>query len=304
MRSLAKLSRPVQGFRPRVLIVATLSALAVLAGGSTAARAGYDVSGNSSGVAISSNLSLLGLVNANVAVNQVAGTAPNPYSTTLSPSVGANISAGVVGLNTLLQGTTGLLTSTAASSIDGVSTSGSASGSTVINNLNLNVLASSLPLVNALVTVKATTLTTNSSVTGTYGALSPTGAFTFSGLEIDVLGVNVTALIEASAGASVDIASVAGLSIGLNVVSSTGDGISTSSVTTDNLIVSFNNASALGVALNGSLIIGQSQAFIQAAPGTAVPEPSSLAMMGLGLLLTGGFGYRARRRQRPLMMVA
>jgi hypothetical protein len=280
------------------------SALTLASGSFNETQAGY-LTGQSGGVAVSSNLSIASLATANVSVNPESGSAPSPYNLSLTNSLGATISAGaynlpVVGTSeVLLSGNTGLLNTSADSNISGGITSGTATSSTTIDNLNLNVLNT---LVTPVLNITATTLTTSSSVSGTYGALTANGNPSFLGLTITVLGVNVTGLVEASAGALVNISGLAGLRIGIDLATYSGDGVASQGVVTDNIVVDFNNAVTLGGTINGQLTIGESQASMTASP---VPEPASIAMMGLGLLLVAAAGayQRSQRERSPLNLV-
>ena len=295
MRIAMRFGRLSGGFRLGSLVLLVLGVVSTM-GRDGQARAGYVVSGQSGGVAISSNLSVTSLATANVSINSQQGSSPSPYNTTLANNAGATISAGAYNLpvlgtpEVLLSGTTGLLSSTVTSNIDGLSGSGFASGATTINNLNLKVLGT---LGVPVVTITATTLTTTSTASGTFGALNSIGMPSFVGLSIFVLGVDVTALVQASDGILVNIAGLAGLQIGIDVKTFSGNGITSSGVLTDNIVVQFNNAVTLGGTLNGQLRIGESFASISASP---VPEPSSVVMMGAGLLLTGAVGLKRGRR--------
>ena len=126
--------------------------------------------------------------------------------------------------------------------------------------------------------------------------MTPTGTPSFTGLSISVLGIDVTALIEASAGVMVNVSSLTGLSIGIDLVTTSGDGITTRGVVTENIAVHFNNVSTLGGVINGDLVIGQSQASMLTA--SSVPEPSSMALMGSGAVFLFGAALRQRARKR------
>jgi hypothetical protein len=292
----------VQTFRSVSLATMTLAFVVAIAPTSTnQACAGFIVSGQSRGVAVSSELTIATLASANVSVNPLQGNAPATYNQSLTNNLGATISAGAYNLpvlgthEVLLSGSTGFLNTTAASNINGSSANGSASSSTTIDNLNLNVLGTlSVPVLS----INATTLTTNSSASGAFGSLTATGTPSFVGLSIAVLGIDVTALVEASAGVLVDVSGVTGLTglkIGIDVVTASGDGIATKGVVTDNIIVQFTNVSTLGGTINGQLTIGESQASIVA---SAVPEPASVVMMGIGLIVVGAAGACRRKQKR------
>ncbi len=299
MRSVAGTSRFVQRSRHDSFVAATLTVVAILVVTTSGARAGYDVSGTSSGVAVSSNLSVLSVVTANVSLNALSGTAPNAYNSNIStPS--ATISSGTFLTGTLLTGSTGLLTTNVSSTVDGIGSAESTNGATTVNNLNVNVLST-------LVQIQATTLTSSSTVSGGYGALAASDSTGFSGLGIKVLGVDITSYIEASAGAEVDVSTLgipalsalANLKIGLDVSTTTGNGTTSATVKTDNIIVDLTGVTYSLLALGGTLEIGQSQASMTSAFGT-VPEPSSIAMTGLGIGLIGVFGARRGLRNRRI----
>jgi hypothetical protein len=301
MCKVSGLGRYVQRFRlPRLALAWLVTAVAALSWGGQKAQAGFVVSGQSSALAISSNLTIGPLATATLSVNSEQQSAPAAYNLSSTNTLGAMVSAGAYNLpifgtpEVLVSGSTGFLHSAIASTVDGFANTASASGATTVDNLNLKVLSTlDIPVVS----ISATALTTSSSVSGTYGSLTASGTPTFVGLAIDVLGIDVTALVEASAGVVVDIAGLTGVSIGIDVVTTGGDGITTRSVTTDNIVVNFDNALTLGGTINGSLVIGQSQASLLASP---VPEPASVAMMGLGLFMAGAVGFRRSRIRRDL----
>jgi hypothetical protein len=307
MKIVSALGRCAQRFRKFPVGFATLAmAIGATSIMGSRAEAGI-VAGQSNGVAISSNLTLTPIigatVTANLSVASLSDSAPTPYTTSTSTS--GSFSAGTVGLGSLVAGSTSAITTSVNSNITGSLTSGSAAGLTTIDNLSLSILGG---LVIPELSIGATTLTTDTTAAGTYGALVGGASPAILGLSVDVLGLNITS--DLTAGALVEVASlshlvglsalaaITGLEIGIDVSSTTGNGTSSVSETSDNIILMFTNVGTLDGNLNGTIEIGQSFASIEA---TAVPEPASVAMLGLGLLFAGTVGARRiRKGQRPL----
>jgi hypothetical protein len=273
--------------------------------GAPSSRAVADVvtSGSSlaDGLSVSLNLQLLGIlgganVTATIApVALVQGAAPNPYN---SPLTVASLSAtaGTFLLGNTANVTTGIITTDATSSVDGTSGVKSASGSAVVNNLNLGVL-SGLVGGLSLLSLTADTITANATVTGNYGSLgigAGTGA-TLTNPVLSILGVSVSIPGTIPPNTSLNVSSIlGGISIILNEQITSGNGVGGFMLTTNAIDIKFTNVGVSGIGtLNGQILIDHTTAQL-----SAVPEPSSMA------LVFAGAGVLAVARVRSLRRMA
>lgn len=277
--------------------------------GTGTASADLVTAGESNAFGVSSGLSLTllnsSLVTANVAgTPSASGTAPAPYNTTNTGTLSGNVGLFALGTSSLLNTSTGLMTATASSNVDGLPGTRIASASDTINTLSLGVVntlnaLTQQPLTSFL-NVSATTIDSSSSVSGNFAAFSALGSAPIENLKIAVQGVTVLDLtgqgvVNFAPNTAVTLVTpIAGLSIVLNEQIPAGNGAETRGMTTNAIDIRFNNVGVSGVGtLNGSILIGHSEAQL-----TAVPEPASLALCGIGLgLVFATYSRRALSRR-------
>jgi len=257
---------------------------------------------SSSAYGISANLSVLGLVNANLGpVGAVAGSAPPAYDKSGSVvSVNQNLSLLATGLlNAGEHIGTGLVTTTASSPYPAIA---SGNASATIDGLSTALTTQVLLApVLTLLGVSANTIQSTSGVSAA-GGLNAFGTSTIEGLTVTGLSLG---LLRIDGGLFINpdpntvLVDILGLRIVLNEQVLGGNGVTDLSLATNALHISFDNF-ALGTGLlSGDVIVGHSQAAITdyVAP---VPEPATWAMM------IGGFGLIgvSLRRRRPIRVAA
>jgi hypothetical protein len=279
------------GRRAKLNTLAFSLGLAALAIGASPAGAVTTISSSAYGLGV--DLSILTLVDVGVGPTAVyGGTAPIAYGG--SQSV-ASVNASVGLLIAALSVNTGLLKASASSPFTPTPT-GTATG-------EVDGLGSGLALLvgGTVLDISADTIKSTSSVSGA-GALDATGATTLENLKITGLsalgGTDVDLSGTVTPVANDVVFNSNGLEIELNQQTHTGaNGPASSSdgMTTNALVIDFKNFLLGGDLLNGSFIVGHSQADIEGSPVGAVPEPAAWIEMlaGVGLL-----GFVARRRRR------
>lgn len=271
---------------------ATLAAKETHAGVILATGTGYNVS-------VNLNLKLASTLDVNASVGPTSySSVTAPPSFTASDSLASlSVTAGSIPLGTLLDLSSGLLTSSATSDVDGLGLIGTTSAQASVAGLSLDVL--DFLLAPTVLSIGAEAITSTASVTGGYGSLTGVGSTVFADLSISLLGTNVATINgSVAANTGIDVSSIlGGVSIFLNEQVATGDGISSLGFTTNAIRIAFSNVGITGVGvLNGDLIISHAEAQQFATPTAAVPEPSSLAMCGTAGLL-GLAGWHRRRRR-------
>jgi hypothetical protein len=270
---------------------------------SLSASADVVTSGSSEAYGLSVNLDLtllpiLGGVDVKALIGPIApvtGTAPNTYNSTQTVA-SLNASGGTVLTGSLANALTGIITTDAASTVDGTAGSKSASGTAVVNNLNLGVLGG-LVGGNSLLGLTATTITANSTVTGHFGALGadPSSGATITNLALSILGTSVTIPATIAPNTTLNVNTIlGGVSIILDEQIISGNGTSGFMLTTNAIDIHFLNVGVSGLGtLNGQIVIDHTEAQLSA---SAVPEPTSLALVFAGAGVLGLVRIRKLRR--------
>ncbi len=259
------------------------------------------VSGSAQGYGVSSELSAFG---GNLGIS----VPPTPNGASVSSAPPASASDSVLGLevsdshstglpptNYALGLSTGLLSAEAASDVDGGTGARHSEASALVNDLGFGV--GTLNLLNVLtatvVDLSAATLSSNASVSGEAGSFVASGSaslenayLSVAGLSLLGLGVNdTTGALVANPSPNLIILDALGITVTLNrqIVDCL---FASCSISVDALVVEFTDFVFGGSLLNGDLVIGHSQASLNASP---VPLPAAAWLFGSGLMvmLTG-----------------
>jgi hypothetical protein len=226
----------------------------------------------------------------------VGSTAPAPYSLTNSTATVTGDVIGVAGINATL------LKVNASSTVDGLPGSMTAIGSSAVTGLSALVG----PLGNLLsISSGSDVITETSTASGTFGSLTATGNLTIVGssdVVIDVLGVAAVTLHAGQVIAPNTTVALTGILTGLGSITlneQTLDG-QTNGTTYAGITSSFldlNLSPAISTILvhdsaGIDIVVDHTHASLTA---SAVPEPSSLVLAGLGtLIFLGTFFMRHR----------
>ena len=273
--------QPIIRLIPAVILLASAAALPCQA---------VVTLGTSSGMGIDIGISALSVADFDVGpLGTSSGSAPAPYST--GNSVATVNASAVLGNVAATDDGDGAINTSVSSNVNGTGGSRTATGSSTINGLTINLVEG--VVTDDLLNITSTTLGSTSASTGDIGALGSLGTSVFQDLNITVGGTAVYVDLDVSPAPNtilVNAGGVVGLTIVLNEQFATGDGINATGMTTNALHVYLNGVNFNGVsAITGDIVVGQSTSTLQ-----AVPEPATATM---GLLL-GALALGRRRRGR------
>jgi hypothetical protein len=224
-------------------------------------------------------------------LEQISRTAPPDYNysaSTTPTSVNIQVPNPGGGLVSV-QGS--LLTNSVETNVDGGSGVRTTSAeSSLVDGASINILGGSI------VSLSLTSISQTAWVTGqTIGDSTAGGALSLLGLNLSVLGNSIVSNLNLSntAGNVVINTGIAGLTLTLNEHIPTTT-MNSMGIEANAIHLHFNSV-AFGLAsLTGDLIVGHTFAQ-QNYNANAVPEPASVAMMGLGVVGAGLAGLRRRK---------
>ncbi|MGD9634413.1 MAG: PEP-CTERM sorting domain-containing protein [Pirellulales bacterium] len=269
----------------------TVGALLILAiGGAQHLASAAVISASSNGYGLSASATALGLnVSAGPVPVGASGTAPAPYN---NPQTLLNLNV-VNSIPFVVSGDIGAdaVNGAAASDVDGLPGVRTTSASGGVVGADMDLLT--LPLFRSGITLfgLGATLGSTAQITGDHGSLVATGTTTIENLGLTINAINVPL----------------GTYVGVNVAPNTmvnlaGLGIANASLILNEQIIAGDNSSItvnafhlsvnIANAITSNVILGHSQASVVTSP---VPEPSTLAMVGLGLVTTVNWRRRAAR---------
>lgn len=198
-----------------------------------------------------------------------AGTAPGPYNVTQTSIP--------VAVGTVLS--TGTMSSTAASNVDGLPGARTVNASSTVQNLAISILS--------VLGLSADSVFSSADISGSPGALTPLATTTIANLRLAGSVVPTGAIAPNTV-----ILNAAGVKVTLNEQTLTGAGTNDESLLVNAIDVSLADVgqpipgSLTGGTqlLNGSILIGQSRASLTAvADNTPVSEPASMLLLATGL---------------------
>ena len=220
------------------------------------------ITGSSS--AFGEQVALTGLINASSpATPTTGGSAPSPYS------VNNNLAS--IGVPGVLS--TGVMTVSASSNVDGLPGARQATAAATVNGLNITL--------TGVLSLGATVV--GSTATETGEPLASAGTTTITG---GILTVGITSLvIPANPAPNTSLFNAGGISVILNEQI-----LGAGSIAVNAIHISLN---VLGITA-GNIYISHSQAALTA---NAVPEPSTAALLGLGLALIAARGRKVNTQR-------
>lgn len=199
-------------------------------------------------------------------------------------------------IDTRLDLGTGINTVTASGQAGGPSSSASA----LVNGLSFSFTNSLFGLdLPSLLTVSASTISSNSSASGAGGVLNASGDSTIENLSLSgalLAGINIDlgAIIDGAANTVLLDSDILGLRITANEQITLGDGVTSTGIETNALRITLSDFLLNGGLLNGDIYIGRSRAFAELGEAAAdVPAPGAIGLFGLGML--GIAGWHRRR---------
>ncbi len=199
----------------------------------------------------------------------VSAAAPAPYNT----------AALVLSANLPNLLSTGPLTASIRSDVDGGAGPKTTAASATANSLSLTV---------GSLTVGLTTISSQASISGDYGSLAAAAGTTVRGLII-----NGVPIVTATLPANDVLLSAPDLTITLNEQSAGGDGVGSRALQVRGLDIAFSGFADGANLLSGDIVLGESTVRETARPLTLLPEPAGMAMLGLPL---GAIALIRRRR--------
>ena len=261
------------------------------------ARAGIVTGGASGAYSVSAGIAvhvpLVGTINVPIAAQPtVSGTAPAAYSQTGSA---ISVALGVVGTASV---DAGVLNVAASSTVDGTSASGLATASSSVTGLGVLVGAG-----GALLSITSGTdvITETATASGSYGALTATGALTIVGTSnvvIDVLGSTVVTLTPGeiiAPNTTINVAGVGSIILNEQIADPGSNGTTFAGISTNFLDLNLSPSIPLGASATISIVVDHAHASLNAASSpSSVPEPSSLVLASLGVLAVLGVTFVRR----------
>ncbi len=226
------------------------------------------ITGDASAFGVSIELS--GLLNQNTGlVPAVTVSSPPPDSATQTTP----------DLSPLVLITSGSATANASTNVDGLPGSRTASADTTIGNLTLDLA----PILAQVIGISSGQIFSTASVSGEFGALSPSGTSQFGGTTVFVNGAAF--ILDPEPAPNTVVYDDGLITVIANEQILFGDGGTLQGLTVTALRITL--VDAVGGLLSGSIVLGHSEVAL-----SAIPEPGTALLLGLGLAAIA----RARRR--------
>ncbi|MGJ8695324.1 MAG: hypothetical protein ACSHYF_03340 [Verrucomicrobiaceae bacterium] len=249
------------------------------------------IAGTGSGMGLSVEVAVGGVTGITVGPEaQIQVTSPGPDS--LNASVLAvNETVTMLGSVGAQNGVDNAIVGSAFSDVTGVGTTGNSSGSSTVHQLGIT-LVPGVALTPDFLSLSSTAISSTTSSTGQFGALSSTGSVVLTDLVIVVDGVTLAlasnpppnTIVDLAASGITDTDILANLTIILNEQVATGDGLESTGLTTNALRISLG---AIDLGLPGGNVVSEIIAGQSSSSMSAVPEPSVFALLAFfpGMML-------------------